>query len=199
MKIINCEQNSDEWIKARLGLPTASSFEKIVTTKGEPSKQRQKLLYKLTGEIITGVVQESYYNGNMALGHEREDEARKLYEFMNDCKVDQVGFCLHYTGLYGSSPDGLVNDNGGFETKNALPHVQAERLDKGWSKADHFQQVQGNLLVTDREWWDLMSYSRGMKPIVIRFERDENFIKKLDHELKAFAEDLEKLVEKCRG
>jgi hypothetical protein len=195
MIIINCEQNSPVWDAIRLGLPTSSSFDKIITTAGVRSKQRDKYLYKLAGERASGEKSEHYYGSAMALGHEREDESRKLYEFLNECDVQQIGFCFFdESKTFGSSTDGLVGDDGIFETKNALSHVQIERLEKGWSKAEHFQQVQGELYVTGRKWCDLVSYSRGLKPIITRFKRDEKFITRLAEELQLFIEDLDQLV-----
>jgi len=198
--ILDCEQNSDEWYQARLGIPTASCFEKIVKINGTQSASREKYLFKLAGEKLSGEKTDSYYGASMAKGHEREDESRKRYSFINDVEVQQVGFCFFDDKKeFGGSPDGLVGDDGGFETKNAESHVQVERLEKGWSKAKHFQQVQGNLYITDREWWDLVSYSRGIKPIVIRFTRDEKFITKLADEIQAFIVDLNNLVTKLKA
>ena len=46
-------QLSEEWFNARLGNPGASNFNKIVTTKGEPSKQAQDYMYQLAGELVS--------------------------------------------------------------------------------------------------------------------------------------------------
>jgi len=55
MITLDIEQGTEEWSKARLGIPTASCFDKLVTTKGEPSKQAQKYMWQLAAEKITGV------------------------------------------------------------------------------------------------------------------------------------------------
>jgi hypothetical protein len=200
MIILECEQNSPEWDEVRLGIPTASAFENIVTTKGVRSKSRNKYLYKLAGEKLSGEKSSGYYGSSMAKGHEREEESRDLYSFINDVEIQKVGFCFFDEKKeFGCSPDGLIGEDGGFETKNAESHVQVDRLENGWSIADHFQQVQGSLLVTGRKWWDLVSYSRGMKPIIIRFERDEGFIKILHAEINLFLEDLTALINKLKA
>jgi len=197
MIVIDCLQNTPEWDAVRLGIPTASQFDRIVTTTGARSKQREKYLYELAGEKITGERKEGYKNAAMDRGHDREAESREMYEFVNSVKVQIVGFCfLDNKKEIGCSPDGLVGEMGGFETKDTLPHIQIERLEKGWSTADHFQQVQGCLYVTGREWWDLISYSRGMPPIIIRFNRDEKFIHELSVELIMFVNDLNAIVKK---
>jgi len=193
-------QNSDAWRQLRLGIPTASCFEKIVKTNGQRSASREKYLFKLAGEKLSGEKTDSYYGASMAKGHEREDESRTWYSFMNDIEVKQVGFCFFDDKKeFGGSPDGLVGEDGGFETKNAESHVQVDRLVNGWSKAKHFQQVQGSLYITGRKWWDLVSFSRGIKPIVIRFHRDEKFIAKLAEEIQAFIQDLGALVAKLKA
>lgn len=199
MIVLECEQNTPEWDQARLGIPTASEFKKIVTSKGKASASRKKYLYKLAGEKLSGEKQDGYYGSSMAKGHEREQESRELYNFIKSVDVEQVGFCFFDENKeFGCSPDGLVGDDGGFETKNAESHVQVERIEEGWSEASHFQQVQGSLLVTGREWWDLVSYSRGLKPIIIRFERDEDFIKILRAEVNIFIRDLNTLIERLK-
>jgi len=190
-------QNSPEWDALKLGKPSASQFKKIVTSTGAPSKSRNKYLYKLAGEIVSGTKEDGFKSFDMELGHEREDESRKLYEFINGVIVEQVGFCFFDEKReFGCSPDGLVGLDGGFETKNACSEVHLDRLEHGWSKVDHYQQVQGSLYVTGRKWWDLQSYSRGFKPITVRFERDEDFIRKLTVELRIFIKDLKLVVEK---
>jgi hypothetical protein len=197
MIIVNCLQNTPEWDNVRCGKPTASQFDRVVTTTGARSKQREKYLYELAAERITGERKEGYKNAAMDRGHEREGESRQAYEFINGVKVDLVGFCFFDENKqFGCSPDGLIGEDGGFETKDTAPHIQIERLENGWSRADHFQQVQGGLLVTGRKWWDLVSYSRGIQPIIVRFERDEDFIKKLQIELILFSNDLNTIVKK---
>ncbi|MCP5006900.1 MAG: YqaJ viral recombinase family protein [Planctomycetes bacterium] len=198
MIIENMSQNTTEWDNIRLGIPTASAFKNIITSKGErATNPRKKYLYKLAGEKVSGEKSDGYYGSSMAKGHKREDESRELYSYINEIEVEQVGFCFFDEKKeFGCSPDGLVLENGGFETKNAESHVQVERIDKGWSTSQHFQQIQGSLLVTGREWWDLVSYSRGLKPIIIRFERDEKFIRILHAELRIFLRDLNNLIER---
>jgi len=192
-------QGSVEWLELRRGIPTASRFQDIITTTGAPSKSRKKYLYDLAGERLSGEIKESKKWGSMQKGTDREQEAREYYEFTTDSEVKQVTFVyLDDTKTVGCSPDGLVGTSGGFETKNAEPHVQVARLNEGWSDADHFQQVQGCLWVCAREWWDLQSYSRGMKNIVKRFYRDNKFCATLAVELKAFNQELEELVRRLQ-
>jgi len=196
MKTINCEQRSQEWYAARLGVPSASSFDKILTTKGEPSKQAKKYMYKLAGEILSGTSEETYQNGAMLRGIELEAEARNLYKMINDVEVEEVGFCL--SDGYGCSPDGLVGKDGLIEIKCPTMSVHVEYLLDGTLPSDYFQQTQGQLLVTGRKWCDFVSHYPAIKPLIIRVERDEVFIKKLESELKVFCSELNDIVKKLK-
>lgn len=197
MKIIQVEQGSPEWHACRAGVPSASNFDMIVTSKGEPSKQAQKYMYRLAGERITGMPEETYQNAAMVRGCEMEAEARMFYEMTNDCKVEQVGFCLA-DGGWGCSPDGLVNGDGLIEIKCPSMAVHVGYLLDGKIPTDYFQQTQGQLLVTGRKWIDFISYYPAMKPLIVRVERDEVFIGKLQSELEKFVAELEEIVNKIK-
>ena len=196
MKILDVVQNSPEWFSARCGIPTASNFDKIITAKGEPSKQRTKYLYQLAGERITGIAEETYQNATMLRGIEMEVEARQLYSLITGQDVVEVGFCL--AEGYGASPDGLVAETGCLEVKcpNLATHVGY--LLENTLPTDYFQQTQGQLLVTERKWVDFMSYYPWLHPLIIRVNRDEDFIKKLKIELEVFTQELAELVDKIK-
>src|SRR5690349_15047654 len=76
--IFDCEQNSTEWYRARMGLPTASEFATILAKgkDGGASLTRQTYMRKLAGEIITDEPMESYVNAAMERGKIMEAEAR---------------------------------------------------------------------------------------------------------------------------
>ena len=196
MRIIDVVQGTPEWFAARCGIPTASNFDKIVTSKGEPSKQRTKYLYQLAGESITGIPEETYQNAAMQRGIEMEAEARNLYSMTTGEELKEVGFCV--SKGCGASPDGLVGEKGGLEIKcpNLTTHVGY--LLENTLPTDYFQQVQGNLLVTGRDWWDFQSYYPGIKPLIIRVYPDKNFIGLLENELRKFCLDLNVVIKKIK-
>ena len=196
MKIIDCIQNSPEWFAAKCGIPSASNFDKLVTSQGKPSKQRTKYLYRLAGETITGISEETYQNKDMLRGKEMEVEARQLYQLVSGEEVQEVGFCL--ADGYGASPDGLVGEIGLLEIKCPTMAVHISYLLDNTLPVDYFQQVQGQILVTGRLWIDFMSYYPGIKPLIVRVIRDEKFIKALRVELEVFCGELKDLVKKIR-
>lgn len=197
MKILEFEQRSIEWHQARKGIPTASNFDRIITSEGKQSKQRQKYLYELAGEKLGGIVDESYQSFAMTRGIEMESEARALYELLHE-NVQQVGFCLSDCNRFGCSPDGLIGENGGVEIKCPLIHTHVEYLlnCKEEMPTDYFQQVQGSIFVTGRAWWDFVSYYPGLPPLIIREEPNDVFQRLLKKELDLFCEELDALVKK---
>lgn len=199
MIVIEIDQLSTQWFAERAGIPTASNFDKIVTSKGEPSKQAQKYMHQLAGESITGTKEETYSNFAMQRGIEMEPEARQLYEFVTGNKVDQVGFCYpDEQKRYGCSPDGLVGDDGLIEIKCTLLSTSVEYLIADKLPTTYVQQVQGELLITGREWCDFMSYFPGLPPLIVRVARDEKFIKKMAEELDRFCYDLAALIKSLK-
>lgn len=195
MQIIDCDQGTPEWFAARLGIPTASAFSTILSSNKEAKdkKTRTEYMRKLAGEIITGEPMESYSNVHMERGKVQEDEARDLYAFMTDYEPQRVGFIRN--GDRGCSPDSLIGEVGGLEIKTALPHIQIDRLLRGTLPAEHKAQVQGNLWLCEREFWDFCSYCPKLPLFVVRVERDEEYIAQLEKAVDQFNAELKQLVE----
>jgi hypothetical protein len=175
---------------ARLGIPTASEFATVMAKgkDGGKSLTRKTYMMKLAGEILTGEPAESYSNVHMERGKVMEEEAREAYAFMKDAEPLQVGFIVN--GPKGCSPDSLLGDNGGLEIKTALPHIQVERLLRGELPAEHRAQVQGNLWVAEREWWDFVSYCPRLPLLIVRVQRDDKYIEQMSAAVDAFNEEL---------
>ena len=197
MKVLELEQRSPEWYKARCGIPTASEFDKIITTSGKQSTQRKKYLYQLAGERLGGIVDESYQSFAMLQGIEKESEARALYKLIVK-PVQEVGFCLSDCGRFGCSPDGLVEGDGLVEIKCPLISTHVGYLLENDVPTDYYVQVQGQLLVTGREWVDFVSYFPGLKPLIIRETPDDTFQRLLKNELETFTAELDELVKKLQ-
>ena len=179
MRILECEQGSDEWLQARLGIPTASCFGKLITSQGKKSTQMDSYLNTLVAETLMGKPSESFSSEWMDRGTELEPEGRAWYEFQMNCDVEQVGFVLRDDGLVGGSPDGLTPD-GGLELKcpKAETHVSYLRADK--TPTTYFAQVQGCMWLCEREQWDFVSYHPDMPKLHITVARDSRFIATLE-------------------
>lgn len=198
MKIITAEQYSQEWWDARLGVPSASCFDKIITTTGKPSAQAEKYLFKLAGERVCGKAEETYQNAAMVRGLETEAEARAMYQIIKDAEVKDVGFCLHDDVLAGCSPDGLIGEDGGLEIKCPGITAHVQYLIDGVLPTEYYQQVQGSLFVTGRKWWDFMSYYPGMRPLIVRVYADDDFQRSFMTQITNFCQKLTKTIEKIK-
>lgn len=197
MITLEMEQLSPEWFKEKAGKPSASSFDKIVTSKGETSTSVKKYLYQLAGERVLGVKEEGFQNGAMQRGIELEGEARAYYELITGQTVQKVGICYQNEDRkFSCSPDGLVGEEGLLQIKCPSLAVHVGYLIEDKLPVDYVQQVQGELFVTGRKWNDFISYYPGLKPLIVRVERDEAFISKLEAELIRFCSNLETVVKK---
>jgi hypothetical protein len=195
IQIFDCEQGSDDWFACRAGIPTASKFATVMA-KGE-GKMRSEYMRKLAGEIITGQPMSSYKSEQMERGNVMEDEARETYAFIYDADIQRVGFIRN--GTKGASPDSLVGENGGLEIKTAEAHIQIDRLERDRLPPEHVAQVQGNLWVSEREWWDFVSYWPGLPMLRVRITRDEPYIKNMAGEIDRFNDELAAMVERIRS
>lgn len=183
MQILEAEQGTQEWLDARLGRPSASQFHKLITSSGKPSTQADGYINAMIAERLMGYSEPVYVTDAMQRGTDLEPEARELYEFISDVKVQEVGFILDNSGEFGCSPDGLIGEEGGLEIKCPAPHNHIAWSRKGVCPTKHYAQVQGCMYITERKWWDFMSYHPDMKPFIVRVERDEEFITNLAEQI----------------
>jgi len=173
MIIHDIEQRSPEWHQLRAGMPTASMFSKLVTSKGDPSKSLPDYALTLAGAVYAGKELDAW-EGNQwtERGTELEDAARTLYEFSKDVEVHQVGFITDDDKLYGCSPDGLVGDDGMVEFKclKAENHIKTiiNYQKNGKCPVAYIQQVQGQMMIAERDWCDLVFYHPELPLLVIK-------------------------------
>lgn len=197
MIIENVLQGSDDWHNLRCGNPGASNMDKIITSQGKPSKQRQSYLYRLAGELIVGEKTETYKSPSMSRGIELEAEARGVFEFIHG-PVDQCGMIYQdESKKWHVSPDGYrEKDTFGLEIKAPEIQTHVEYLDKNKLPTKYIVQVQSSLACTGWPVWYFMSYYPGMKPLILPVERDEKLISMIQDAVESFCEDLHNLVER---
>jgi hypothetical protein len=198
--ILDHEQGTEEWLAARRGKPSASMFSKIITMTGKPSSSAQGYIDELVAEVITGET-EHFSNSHTERGTALEPEARESYEFITDNEVLECGFIVDPTFSYGCSPDGLVTENGqsvgGLEIKCPAAKTQASYWrDPTLAVKKYWCQIQGCMWLTGRDWWDLFTYHPKMPHVLVRVDRDDEFIAKMAVEVKAAATAIKTQVEK---
>ncbi len=204
LTVVDVEQGSPDWFKARLGLPTASHFAAIMAQGQDgPALTRTDYLRRLAGEIITErPAEETFRSRAMERGKEMEPEAIADYEARRGVQVRRVGLGINFSGLRrcGASPDGLVGFDAGLETKTMRPDLMIALLEDGARMpGEHRAQVQGNMHVFERDRWDFKIFWPKMPDFTVTVFRDDAYIKQLDNQIQVFNWELKKLVEKLRA
>lgn len=194
------EQRSDEWRAARAGKLTASRFaDALAMTGGEPgdvyksglrkgepkprqsTAARDKYMREIVFERIAAAPSHEVGGRATRWGEEVEPFGREAVELETGLIIAPGHFVTHPRYPFiGASPDGLIGDDGGYESKCPMDEaVHINTLLNGMP-ADHIPQVQGGMLVTGRRWWLFVSYDpRVPEPyrlFVQRIERDDAYI-----------------------
>lgn len=193
MKILEMEQGTMEWGLARLGRPTASRFNKLLTEKTlKPSASQKDFLVELLAEWLMGQPLDEWESLLSRRGTDLEEDARLFYEFRFNADVSQVGLVLTDCEKVAGSPDGLVDDDGGLELKCPGPKMHvAYMLDPDGFEIKYRHQCQGLLWLTGRNYWDLMSFHPSLPEVVRRLEPNLDYFQKLEDVLWPFVERLD--------
>lgn len=191
------KQGSDAWHILRAGLITGSRIKDVMSNGrgGKPSQKRISYKYELLAEIMTFEIKDQPKAKALDWGNTVEECAREAYEIKTGNIVTQVPFVEHPTiKLCGSSPDGLVRKDGGIEIKCPFTtEVHLKTIAEGVPE-EHLHQIQCNMAVTGRQWWDFISYDprvpAHLQLYVETVERDEEFIQTMEREIKIFEKEV---------
>ena len=194
-------QGSAQWLFDRVGYCTGSRFGDVIKKlkSGKPSKERENYAMELVIERITGQPSDHWTSSAIQWGTDQEQRSRMEYEAATGAMVEQVGFIKHPTLKFvGCSPDGLIDDDGGYESKSPFNSVnQIYTLLKGMPE-EHMAQCQGGMWITGRKWWDFQSFDpRLPAPLnrhCQRVVRDDKYIEQLEQEIISFNAEVAALV-----
>lgn len=199
-----CDARSEEWFKLRLGRPTASEFHRIVTAggkdgkKAKASEQAEGYAHRLLAELMLGKVLEEadFQSQYMQRGQDLEDKAIEAYEFITEVETTPGGFITDDLGRYGCSPDRLVGPDRLLEIKipAASTHIRY-LVDPESIKAEKRPQAQGQLLCSERDSVDLVSFHPEMPLAVVKTYRDDEYIARLRDALNVFCDTLQAMRE----
>ena len=195
MHVVECDQGSAKWFTARCGIPTASNFKNIVTSRGVASASASRSTYMntLIWERLTGNQAESFCNKAMERGNELEPRARGFFEMEQGLAVLEVGFCLSDCGRWGVSPDGLIDLDCGLEIKTATPANHIAKLIAGKVPSENMVQIQACMWVCERSswWYVLYTEDEGVPSMILKVERNEKICDCLAVELPKFCAELD--------
>ncbi len=194
----DCAQGSAEWFALRLGIPTASMFDKIITNKTmKLSASSDAYAHQLIAEQALGVAQDGATSGFMQRGSFEEKHAVDFYELTRDVDTQKVGFVMRDDRRVGCSPDRLVGTNGLLEIKvpSAPVHISYLLDDEG---IGYRAQVQGQLWICEREWCDTVSFNDRLPSALVRQERDDKFIAALEVAVENFLNVMDEMKAKLQ-
>ena len=131
--------------------------------KNDFGDQAKGYALQLALEIINNRSSDyGFSNAEMERGHMQEPVARMLYEDEYFVTVENGGF--FDCGEYGTSPDGLVGEDGGIEIKSVIPTTHFANLQRGGIDPAYKWQVIGHLDCTGRNWFDFVSFCSDFPP-----------------------------------
>lgn len=190
LKHIICKQNSEEWYRERLGKPTASEFDRIITKAGALSGQRFDYMYQLIYEKVfrkrANIIKPTFW---MWRGNVLESAASIMCENMLDCNLKEVGLYTTDCGRLACSPDRIVDAAHAVEIKCPKPWQHMQYTVMG-PQADYFQQLHGIMWVGGFEKISFFSYCPGMPCRIHTIDRDDKLMQRYDEVLPSFADEL---------
>ena len=192
---LQLDQGSEEWLTARRGKITGSRFKdaRDKLKGGQPSKACIGYAMDVARERIGGSAPSKFQNAAMRTGTEQEPFARAMYEARTGHMVDEAGFYLSDDGVFGLSPDGLIDDDGVLEIKTM---VSSDTLFTAVTDGDvsaYMDQCLGYLWLLGRQWVDLVLWAPDLDLMVIhRINRNEDAIEALESDLMDFARTVKK-------
>jgi len=183
--LIECDQRSDEWKRARAGRLTgsvAANMMREARKKGDESAARRDLRFRLALERITGRPQENEFTAaSVRHGVAKEPDALGIYEAMTGQILERVGFLSLGPVMAGCSLDGFVAGRAGIvEAKCPKSATHYEYLTTREIPGDYRWQCVHNLWVSGAQWCDFISYDdcwpERLQYLCVRLERNEQEI-----------------------
>lgn len=196
------DQGTPEWDDIRRGKVSASHIAEVLS-KGKGSAESagvRNYRARLVIERLTNKTEETFCSFDMQRGIELEPDARSRYEFESGETVNQVGWVDHPTiELAGSSPDGLIGEDGHIEIKccNAATHLDYYLTEKIDGK--YILQMQFQMACSGREYCDFVSFhpdfpeDKQLK--IIRVFRDDEKIAEIEEKVVNFLFGVNRMIE----
>ncbi len=200
MKVLDMPQGSTAWSQARCGVVTASEADEIMTPlfKVKEGVGVETYKFRKLAEKLLGYVDDSGGTFDMSNGQMAEKIALPWWNFEYDDNVRRVGFCVSDDGRTGCSPDGLC-DEYGLEIKFPTNPIHIKYLLNGELPPAYMPQVHFSMFVTGFREWRFLSFSRVLRPLVVRVPRDEKIQSSIRAAVEAFYEKFDSAYAKIKA
>ncbi len=192
MIIHDVKQGSEEWMRLRCEIPTASEFDNLISPLGKirEGEQPRSFLARKVAEAWLGGPLPAAGFFDAEQGQILEQEAIPFLTFDYGWEISRPGFITDDDETIGCSPDGLIEvEQCGIEVKCPHADTHVGYLLKGALPKDYIAQVQGSLFVTGLPRWRFVSYRRKFPLLMITIEKDEEFHTQLAEALRIFQHD----------
>lgn len=189
------EQNTDAWMKMKRGVLTASNICKVLTPAKLQLSASKGYLYDFCRQKIDDMPYGQFSTRHTDRGHLEEELALTVYQ-QKFGQVTKCGFVenTRHGFKIGCSPDALVGEDGGVQVKSFTPNVQFGNIVEDKIDPCHALQVQMELLVTERKWWDIVYQSSGSHQMVTRVYPDFEKHEKIIEACRAFYEHVDDAI-----
>ena len=187
------EQGSPDWYKARLGIPTASNFHRIITPTLKASDKSKLYMCRLICERLTGQSMDDQLGHIewVERGKELEPQAAAQFEYVEELELEPGGFVTDTDCTVGASPDRLIKGrNEAVEIKCLSMPKHMFHLLYGISP-EHYAQVQGQLYVGDFDAVWFYSWHPSCPPYTEKVEPNPAWVEAFKPLLDKFVKDLE--------
>jgi hypothetical protein len=206
------QQQTPEWLDLRCGRVTASRVKDVMdfTAKGLPTAKREKYMYEIVCERMTGLTAEHFVTNAMMWGAETEKLARDSYEvhtgneviLSDDGSTDgpNMLFATHpEIEWFAASPDGLVGAEGVLELKCPMPETLVKWHLGQVIPEDMRWQVYAHMACFERTWGDFMGFDPRPKSRYQRFlrrlERDDKKIAEMEAGIRKFLSEVDAIMD----
>lgn len=200
---IEVEQNTDEWFKLRSGKFTGSAISSLFmkdTTKGYKDAIKRIALERIIGNVPEDHGISSQY---MTRGHELEGDA--IEKYCDETYSDVIDGAFYQLGDFvGASPDSVITSKGdkhqGLEIKcPAFNTMITYSLDNDELYKAYKIQVQSQIYVCGFDWVDLVAYHPDFKLVIIRVERDEEYIESIKQKIDVAEIKVQEMIKLLEG
>lgn len=147
------DQRSKEWLDSRVGKFTSSRINELMGIKGL-NQTGHTYAFELAIEIVEGRNEDDgYVSYDMQRGIELEPYAFNKFSQLMELRFSTVSKCgfIVLNDNTGSSPDGLVDDDGVLEIKCPTPKVFFKLVLDGIIDQKHYDQMQHQMYCTGRK------------------------------------------------
>lgn len=201
--VLHVEQGSDDWLRLRLGVITASEVSNVISKPRSGTKwtdMKMSYFHTLLAEVCTGVSPEVNAKA-LSWGKQNEDSARTLFEFTTDVQVTEAPILFKDETLRTAcSPDGLCSNGFGLELKCPFTSRDFMKFRLGGFdaiKSAYMAQVQYSMWITGRDAWYFANYDPRMKREGIHHvvvERDEKYMSDFSQMVPEFIEKMDEAL-----